>query len=122
MKLKFSGDDARDVENVFDDLFLRPRVSFNHFDRMNRAFIIEAAGFNIRDQPITAFKGVRSSCERVARNSSFKRFAFSASARAMRSRTRSWASFFFSSFARGDVALDADVAERFAETAAHGEN
>ena len=43
MELKFSGDDARDVENVFDDLFLRPRVSFDHFDRVNGAFIVETA-------------------------------------------------------------------------------
>src|SRR5215213_717501 len=45
MKLKFSGDDARHVEDVFDDLFLRPRVSFDHFNRMNTAFIVEATRF-----------------------------------------------------------------------------
>src|SRR5215213_2189546 len=45
VKLKFSGYDARHIENVFDDLFLRPRISFDHFDSMNRAFIVEATGF-----------------------------------------------------------------------------
>ena len=46
----------------------------------------------MRAQPMTAFKGVRSSCESVARNSSFKRFALSASLRAARSLSNSSAS------------------------------
>src|SRR5204863_10102614 len=44
MKLKFASDDARDVENVFNDLFLRPGISFNHFNRVGRTLIVEAPG------------------------------------------------------------------------------
>ena len=40
---------------------------------------------SVRAQPKTAFSGVRSSCESVARNSSLIRFACSASSRAARS-------------------------------------
>ena len=45
VKLKFSRDDARDVKDVFDDLFLRPCISLDYFDRVRRAFIIETSRF-----------------------------------------------------------------------------
>ena len=44
---------------------------------------------SMRAQPKTALSGVRSSCDSVARNSSFSRFAASAWARAARSLSRS---------------------------------
>src|ERR1051325_4107535 len=45
MQLQLAGDNPRNVEDVFNDLFLRPRVPFNHLDRVNRAFIVETTGF-----------------------------------------------------------------------------
>jgi hypothetical protein len=114
MKLKFSGDDARYVENVFNDLFLRPRVSFNHFDRVNWSF-------HCRDVRLSGFATNRSqrsrACAvrvRVWRETHLSGGLLFQHRRALRSRTRSWANFLFGLLARGDVALDADVTLRLA--------
>ena len=91
-------DDPRDVEDVVDELVLRLRVAVDGLQGPGRGGLVEparrAAG---AAQPTMAFSGVRSSWERVARNSSFSRFAASASSRASCSRARSDTRFFSSS-------------------------
>ena len=69
-----------------DDLVLDADVAPDRLDRALDAFLSSASSLSRCVHPSTAFSGVRSSWESVARNSSFNRLAFSASMRAADSR------------------------------------
>ena len=80
---QLAGDDARHVEDVFDQLGLRAGVALDDFERVRHLRAGSTCPCrSIVVHPRMAFSGVRSSCDRVARNSSFSRLAASASARA----------------------------------------
>ena len=81
------GHDAAQVEQVVDELRLRARVALDDFDAALQLRRLRASA-RMRSscvQPRMAFSGVRSSCESVARNSSFMRAARCAAMRALRS-------------------------------------
>ena len=80
---QLAGDDAGDVEQVLDELRLGVGVALDDLQRpLGRRRVEDARSRSMRAQPRIAFSGVRSSCESVARNSSFSVLAASASARA----------------------------------------
>ena len=82
-----------------------------------------APAASILNHPMIAPSGVRSSCETIARNSSFARLAASASARAFcsqrRSRSRSAAAFFFSEMSRTTITPPRTRPQSFLIGAAH---
>ena len=59
---------------------LEARVSADHIHRLFRAHGVNSPLCSICTHPRIAFRGVRSSCDRVARKSSFRRLASSAAA------------------------------------------
>ena len=75
LEAQLPGDDARHVEDVVDQLRLQLGVALDHFERAPRGGGSSVPSRSIRLQPRIALSGVRSSCESVARNSSFARFA-----------------------------------------------
>ena len=78
-----AGHDPLHVEDVGDQLFLALRVADDRVDGGLPPFVRAARGSrSMCAQPRIALSGVRSSCDSVARNSSFTRPASSASARA----------------------------------------
>ena len=77
----------RDVEEILDELRLEARVAADDFERLGAPLLVTAPCRSMLVHPRIAFSGVRSSCDSVARNSSFARSAFCANARASRSRT-----------------------------------
>ena len=78
LDLQLAGHDARDVEEILDELCLNARVSLDdssarYASRLHRALAqhVGPAEHGVERRP--------DSCDNVARNSSFKRFASAAS-------------------------------------------
>ena len=73
---QLAGDDARDVEQVLDQLGLQRGVAVDGLERARRVCASRGARrASRRVQPTMALSGVRSSCDSVARNSSLMRLA-----------------------------------------------
>ena len=79
---QLAADDARHVEQVFDQPQLRRGVSLDDLERVIARFHVAAACAGCASSPSTAFSGVRISCDSVARNSSLSLDASSATVRA----------------------------------------
>ena len=91
---QFAAGDARHIEQVLDEPGLRVRIPIDAFERVLR--LRPAGNWPRRSrwtQPTIALSGVRSSCDSVARNSSFRRLACcSRSSSSARSRCDAWIS------------------------------
>ena len=80
----FSGNDAAHVQQIFDQLGLRRALRRMTSSPSIRSASLDSPTFKSSAQPRMALSGVRISCERLARNSSFARPMRSASARLVR--------------------------------------